>query len=719
VDRQAPARAVGRHPDVQGWLFALAAVLALSAPTLPVALLTGVVVRWRGWRPWLVVAAGLACLAVEVLVFGWGLLDVHVSGWGEHAGGLLDTGPGWTGRVLALWAARLASESLVGVPLGVVAGALLVARGEHQAAGAPWHPATRRRVARVARATDRRVARTVRNPKDSRCTGPALGVSRGGRGALPGWTQGRYVVLPRLAAGQAVLVAGMPGSGKTETLLRLAYDAGRRGMKLIFVDCKGTDPDLAARVLAAYRLGRDQGDQVRGTILNGDPIRLRRWPAEPLDMWRGSPQAVHNRLMAIKEFDGPAWWEDVATVALRLALEAPGEPPVTSSRELLRRLDGDWLDERWRALPEETDLAAARANHGLEGVHLRFSSFFASIGGGFDGAVSFEDLDVLVLTLPTLVARRDSEAAVRMLLEDFGHYAAARKPRHGEDVRLMVDEFSAIDGLAGQAVHLAERLRDVRGGVVLAAQSWEGLGGAWTARRLVGACAALILHRMPLPEALLEAAGMVAVAERTWRVDEYGSTGQASVSMHQRPMVDPQAVRDAATGDAWVVVPGRALPMRVLQVATTAEQVTEAFWALEGPMVGMERPPWVVDLPDGPLAGQEGPWERRRTLPGNARPELPAPPGRAPLPARPAGPGTRLHLQVAAAVREGDRTRALELARLAGVPVEALHQLEAARRLARLPLLLRLLLVGAHRLLASTRRRAGISDLRISGRVHP
>lgn len=669
---------------MQFWLGVLSAVLLLSLPTIPAALAAGWLIRWRGWRPWVVVLTAVSTLAGLALLLDGDLVVNHFAGWRSHGLGLLDQGPGWTGRVLVLWWARCLAEATLGVPLGVLAGALVVVHGEHQAAGAPWHPAAQRRQQRREQQASRRVARVVRRPRDGRCTGPALGVVRGGQ--LSGWTQGRYVVLPRLVAGQCILVAGAPGSGKTETLLRLAYDAGRRGMKLIFVDCKGTDPDLAARVLAAYRLGRGEG---------AEPIRLRRWPAEPLDMWRGEPAHVHNRLMALKDFNGPAWWEDVATVALRLALEAPGEPPCTSSRELLRRLDADWLEERWRGQPEEIDLEAAKANHGLEGVHLRFSSFFASIRGGFDGGVSFEDLDVLVLTLPTLVARRDAEAAVRVLLEDFAHYAASRKPRHGEDVRLMVDEFSAIDGLAGQAVHLAERLRDVRGGVVLAAQSWEGLGGAWTARRLVGACAALILHRLPLPEALLEAAGLVEVPERTWRLDEWGSTGQASVSMQRRPLVDPQAVRHAETGEAWIVTPGQALRMQVLQVAVTTDQAAEAFRA----MVGVDRPAWVVDLPHTP-ADVLGPLG---ALPGGPLPELPAPPDGVPV--VPDGPGTRLRLQLAAAVAEGDRPRALELAWLAEVPVAELRRLEAARRLARLPLLLRLLALAVRRLLASPRTR--------------
>jgi hypothetical protein len=70
------------------------------------------------------------------------------------------------------------------------------------------------------------------------------------------------------------------------------------------------------------------------------------------------------------------------------------------------------------------------------------------------------------------------------------------------------------------------------------------------------------------------------------------------------------------------------------------------------------------------------------------------------VPVVPGGPGTRLRLQLAAAVHEGDRGRALELARVAQIPVAELHQMEVARRLARLPLLL-LLAEAVRRLAAS------------------
>jgi hypothetical protein len=101
-----------------------------------------------------------------------------------------------------------------------------------------------------------------------------------------------------------------------------------------------------------------------------------------------------------------------------------------------------------------------------------------------------------VLTVPTLLskaeaeAEADADAAMRVVLEDYGHYASGRKPRHGEDAVLILDEFSALASGVDSAINLAERVRDVGVQVIVAAQSVEGLGitgrrrGCWRAVRV-------------------------------------------------------------------------------------------------------------------------------------------------------------------------------------------------------------------------------------------
>jgi hypothetical protein len=106
------------------------------------------------------------------------------------------------------------------------------------------------------------------------------------------------------------------------------------------------------------------------------------------------------------------------------------------------------------------------------GAVSRFANFFHAVGTGFDAAEcgwSFEDVDFAYLRAPDLAGREDADAACRLLLEDFAHYATLRKPRRGEDVTLVFDEFSAIGGGRETAIQLVERVRDAGCAVILSA----------------------------------------------------------------------------------------------------------------------------------------------------------------------------------------------------------------------------------------------------------
>jgi hypothetical protein len=106
-----------------------------------------------------------------------------------------------------------------------------------------------------------------------------------------------------------------------------------------------------------------------------------------------------------------------------------------------------------------------------------YADFFAALAGAFDrGSWSYEDVDLAVLTVPTLLSKAEADAAMRVVLEDYGHYATGRKPREGEDALLVLDEFSALASGVDSAINLIEQLRDVGVQVVVAAQSVEGLG---------------------------------------------------------------------------------------------------------------------------------------------------------------------------------------------------------------------------------------------------
>jgi hypothetical protein len=357
-------------------------------------------------------------------------------------------------------------------------------------------------------------------------------------------------------------VVGAPGAGKTVTLQRLAYLAGVAGRKVCFVDCKGTDPTLVPGLIAAYLLGNPGA-------------RVGCWPEQAMDMWRGSPAQVQSRLLAIEQFTEP-FYQRVASAGLRLALTAPDMPPVEGSDELLRRLDVDELAALWEGRPLQLKDVEAIGDH-LPGARLRYADFFAALAGAFDrGSWSYEDVDLAVLTVPTLLSKAEADAAMRVVLEDYGHYATGRKPREGEDALLVLDEFSALASGVDSAINLAERVRDVGVQVVVAAQSVEGLGDHRQAPRLLASCAGgVVVHQCPDPERLLALAGQERVLEHNWELDFYGPRGLAKARMGERPRIDPEQVRQAQPGEAWVIQAGQSIHLRVLPPPAVALEPVE------------------------------------------------------------------------------------------------------------------------------------------------
>jgi hypothetical protein len=539
---------------------------------------------------WAVFGAAAAVLGVEVAIFeatGDGLSDLlrlHIHPWwllahGYRIGSLVT----WPMLVFAC-------QAPLGIPVGAMVGALGVARGERLAAGADWSPYSQRQalvaevhaVRQVARATRRHHEPT--NPTRT----PALGIAYPGGDLYP-WLRKRgrsiEVVIPEREQRLAMAVLGIPGSGKTVTLLRRVWIAARAGMRVVFVDCKGTDPGLAWQVTCAYRLANP------GAIVGF-------WPTQPLDLWRGDGMAIANRLLAVEDWateGGGVYYRRMATLALQLACTPPSGPP-RNSGQFLRRLDLKKLQQLWRGDPTaQQDLEQLAADpQVLAGVRGRYSAFFRSLHGTADGCWGLEDVDLAVLTIPTIASRTDADAAVRLVLEDLGHFATRRKARVGDDVLLILDEFSAVQGGTDQAIHLAERLRDVGVPVVFGAQSPEGLGDErqqWRLLHTIGG--GLVLHQTPNPDSLVQLAGTVRTPEQAWQLDGWGPAGEARIHMEERPRVDPNLVRQLQPGEAFLIQSGRAVKLSVLQAPVPA-QVQEEASALRAAALSTAEPVYVA-----------------------------------------------------------------------------------------------------------------------------
>jgi hypothetical protein len=69
---------------------------------------------------------------------------------------------------------------------------------------------------------------------------------------------------------------------------------------------------------------------------------------------------------------------------------------------------------------------------------------------------------------------------------------------------------------------------------------------------------------VPDPERLLALAGQVRVWEHSWELDFYGPRRLAKARMGDRPRIDPEQVRQAQPGEAWVIQAGQSMHLRVL-----------------------------------------------------------------------------------------------------------------------------------------------------------
>jgi hypothetical protein len=540
---------------------------------------------------WTVLLAAAAVLAAEVAVFeatGDGLVDLlrlHIHPWW-----LLVHGYG-IGSLVTWPMLVFACQAPLGVPVGVMVAALGVARGERLAAGAEWSPYSQRQAMVAEVHATRQVASATRRhhePTNPALT-PALGLAYPG-GDLYGWLRKRgrisEVVIPAREQRLAMAVLGIPGSGKTVTQLRRVWIAAQAGMRVIFLDCKGTDPGLAWQVTCGYRLANP------GAVVGF-------WPAQPLDCWRGDGMAIANRLLAVEDWaveGGGVYYQRMATLALQLACTPPSGPP-RNSQDFLRRLDIRKLQALWRGdQTAQADLEQLASDpQVLVGVRGRYSAFFRSLAGKADGCWGLEDVDLAVLTIPTIASRQDADAAVRLLLEDLGHFATRRKARVGDDVLLVLDEFSAVQGGTEHAIHLAERLRDVGVPVIFGAQSPEGLGDArqqWRLLHTIGG--GLVLHQLADPDRLIELAGTVRVAEQAWQLDPWGPAGQARVHMTDRPRIDANQVRQLQPGEAFLVHGGRAVKLSVLQAPVPAGIQEEAS-ALRAAAMTAAEPVYVAE----------------------------------------------------------------------------------------------------------------------------
>jgi hypothetical protein len=370
--------------------------------------------------------------------------------------------------------------------------------------------------------------------------------------------------LPWPLAERSLLVVGASGSGKTETLLRLAFSTAlARDTRVIYLDAKGDRENMERFGAVMEHAGRTP----------------RVFPQEPFDGWLGDAAEQANRLLEVIDYadrGGGTFYRDLAVKIVRLACDCPAGPP-RNSVEFLRRLNKEVLQTEYA---DRTRLAEAERQRRLselewlnpEHVHetrARYEAFFGTVGDALDGRMSFADIEAGYFLLDGLRLKSEAAFVAKFLVEDFTQWVALRKPR-GERVLLIVDEFSAIAMAASSLVDVVERTRGFEVAAVLAPQSAEGMGGKEAAARIIGSTRTILLHSVPYADDLVRVAGSRKAYSLNEQIDAGRFTGLGSVNQTHVYKVDPNDVRRLRVGQCYAIADGQATKLQIVPAPTLA-----------------------------------------------------------------------------------------------------------------------------------------------------
>ena len=367
-----------------------------------------------------------------------------------------------------------------------------------------------------------------------------------------------WLVLPSEILARPGVILGEAGSGKTETLLRIAYLAAKvYHYDIVFLDAKGDEATAARFVAAMWQAGKQ---------------RIKVFPHSPYYGWTGEADTLLNRLMAVQDYS-ETYYKNMASLLLSLALHAPGGPPRTS-RALLDNLTLDRLRVLYRGTDQESEIGRITEKD-ANGVYNRYRAFFWMFKDKLDKGFTFDETEAAYVLLDTIAYREEAASIGRFMLEDIAHYVSRRKPAE-QKVLIIIDEVSAlaIENIA----NLAERLRSYGGPILLSSQSEQGIAKTPDERnRILGTAHTVFLHTCNAPERFIERAGKQKQVKAGWSVRNLAGTGYGTMQLQEEYLIPPDDVKRLETGEVYIIANGHGLKARIAPIAISPESQAEAL----------------------------------------------------------------------------------------------------------------------------------------------
>jgi hypothetical protein len=265
-----------------------------------------------------------------------------------------------------------------------------------------------------------------------------------------------------LVTRQGVPVGTVIRAVRTRRARTLVIPLAEFGRHMVILDAKGgTD-------------SRAKAAETRPALTATVPLRVATWPDVPLCMWDIPPRELATLLHQLIDHGegGAAYYADISQAAVMLAVAAPPGPP-RSSRGFLDRLAPGWMDRAYaEGHPAVLSRVTAVKPH-LGDIAMRYGTLFDRLGGALDGTAQLGDADAWYCILEG-TAESSVAGARALALTELVARAATATSGHRQ-ILLAADDYSAVSRRVPLS-NLYERGRSLGLGVMVSAQSWEGLG---------------------------------------------------------------------------------------------------------------------------------------------------------------------------------------------------------------------------------------------------
>jgi hypothetical protein len=416
----------------------------------------------------------------------------------------------------------------------------------------------------------RRQARTAR--RDARAPGRVRLTGRRGvpvgvtiRAVSARWT--RVLTIPAAEFGRHMVIVGGSGSGKTTLMIRLwagwfaaalrAAGKGEPSPLLIVIDAKGGHDS------------RDRAAQTAAALHAAGAGRVAVWPDDAaLSLWDIAPRDLAVLLhQLIESGEGSAaYYADMSAAVIRLAVCAPAGPP-RSAAEFLDRLNAEWLARAWSGGSQADRSQALSAARHVPDIAMRYAQLLDRLGPALDGdgSLTDPDIDAWYCILEGTAEPSVAEAQA-MALTELAARAAVTPDGPPRTILLAADDYSAVSRRVPLS-NLYDRGRSLGLGVMVSAQSWEGLGADDDERKRITSTAdgGVWLLRTPDPDPLTALAGSVERLASGRKLTAPGTTGDEGNSRVQHMWaVQPNRVRQFRTGQAVWIRHGSAVYVHVV-----------------------------------------------------------------------------------------------------------------------------------------------------------